>query len=869
VPKSTDDLISFKQAPGNPSDYFLLRVDITEGLSQLFRYRLIGHTRKAPPDGKSWAEVWIGQPVVISIATASEKTRQLSGQVKGFEIVHADGGHVEFIIDVVPALFTTQLSRNSRMFQKMDALEIIKKVLKDYPGIVIFEKLKLDPPFTKREYCLQYRETDFDFVTRLMEEEGIFFYFRFDEAAGRFKHKLVLANHAQAYIEGLPKTLNYRKSNVDQTIKDLTVNVSSLTGKRTTRAYDYLVPDKNLEVVTPSKYKWADKGTENYDYPNWYTDTAEGKRRSTMYMEGKEAWSVLMHGTTNYTEIIAGGSHEVSEEQFKVLYKKIVMISVTHSFYDPTNDTGEPASHHCSFTAIPSSTVFRPQRTTPKPVIPGTQRAAVVGPQGDEIYTDEHGRIKVQFMWDRDGKKDEKSSCWIRVMQQWAGPGYGAQWIPRIGMEVLVSFLEGDPDQPIVIGTVYNGANKVPLELTARKTQSGWRTVSSKGGGTRQELLFEDDAGKEEIYMYTGRNHRLVVDKDESNKIGGDQQTGIGGNQLLKVEKDRDIKVTGNNKMVVEGDTHLKTTGDIQWSAGSGQVTYGMSNGVMNIKAAVGINLEVSGNIIAITPAGITLKGTLINSIASGINTIMGTMVMINSGGGGGGSASTSAQQAKAATVLDKLADRKAKGASGGWTKPRELGSNAAAPAAVKSGLGDDVDKLAANSPTLQKQLAELQKDGWKIQYGPAGGGSTANRDTKTITIDGNQKGDASASVQSLAHEAGHAKYPYVADESSRDKYVKGALADEGAATLNNIKVQREIKDATGGKSDIGIAGNPANQKDYNAAYDQFQKDGDEAKARDTIGGIFGQGEETSNTHQKYEDYYGSDYDARHPPKKP
>jgi type VI secretion system secreted protein VgrG len=217
--------------------------------------------------------------------------------------------------------------------------------------------------------------------------------------------------------------------------------------------------------------------------------------------------------------------------------------------------------------------------------------------------------------------------------------------------------------------------------------------------------------------------------------------------------------------------------------------------------------------------------------------------------------------------VLDKLADRKMAGASGAWTKPRELASKAAAPAAAKTGLGADVDAIAAKSPTLQKQLSELKDDGWTIEYGTPGEGSFANRDKKVITIDGNQKGNPNAAAQTLAHEVGHAKYPYVPDESSRDNYVKGALADEGAATLNNVKVQREINSAGG--PDIGIAGNPANQKGYNDAFDQLQKDGDEAKARDTIGGVFGKGEKTSNTNQTYEDYYGSYYDSQHPPKNP
>ncbi len=849
------DLLYFTQVPDGSSEHFLARAELTEGLSQLFSYHLTIQTRTGRPDGKTW----IGQPIAFAVMGAMNAVRMCAGQVRSFEVQYQNKLYCDFTVEVVPALFTTQLSRNSRIFQKMDVLQVIKQVLKDYPNVIVEDKCKGSYP--KRDYLLQYRETDFDFVSRLMEEEGIYYYFKYADGAGRYKHKLILANDVSSYFDGTPPKMSYQRSDVGLTIQQIATNYSSLTAKRTTRAYDYLVPPKNLQVETPSKIPWADKGTEKYDYPGWYLDAGEGKRQGALFMEEQEAWSVVLHGSTNYPDVVSGGVHEIADDQLTPSHKKVVIISTHHSIADPSAATGEPSWHQCSFTAMPSDIAFRPRRTLPHPVIPGTQRAVVVGPKGNEIYTDEHGRIKVQFMWDREGKKDENSTCWIRMMQQWAGPGYGAQWIPRIGHEVLVSFLEGDPDQPVVVGSLYNGANKVPFELNGRETQSGWRTVSSKGKGKRQEFIFEDKAGSEEIYMYTGRNHRLVVDEDESNKIGKNQANNIGANQSTEVGGNRDIKVTGDQKTDVKGNIDLIAMQDVRASAAAGTVKYSMSNGSFVLEAAMSMTLKAGASSISIGPAGISIAGAPTVTITGS------PMVMINSGGGGGGSASA-AQKAKVQAVLDKLADRKLKGAEGAWTDPRKLGSGAPAPKApVKTGLGNDVDALAAKSPTLQKQLEELQKDGWKIVYGKPGGGSFADRSTKTITLDPNGKGDTAGTVQTLAHEAGHAKYPYVPDESSRDKYVKGALADEGAATLNNIKVQREINDAGG--PDIGIAGNTANHKAYNDAFDQFKKDGDEAKARDTIGGIFGKGEKTSNTNQPYEEYYGSDYDKRHPPKKP
>jgi hypothetical protein len=226
-------------------------------------------------------------------------------------------------------------------------------------------------------------------------------------------------------------------------------------------------------------------------------------------------------------------------------------------------------------------------------------------------------------------------------------------------MEVLVSFLEGDPDQPVVIGCLYNGDNKVPLELEGRKTQSGWRTVSSKGKGKRQEFIFEDKAGSEEIYLYGQRNHRVVFDEDESIKIGKNQATQIGKDQSTEVTGNRDIKVQGNQKTAVMGSTDLESLSDVRWSAGAGTVKYSMSNGMFNLEAAMSITLKAGASSISIGPAGISITGT--------------PMVLINSGGGGG--SASAAQKAKVQAVLDKLADRKSKGGSGAWTDPRKLGA--------------------------------------------------------------------------------------------------------------------------------------------------------------------------------------------------
>jgi type VI secretion system secreted protein VgrG len=646
------NLIKIIEAPGGDDDLFLLRVDMSEGLSQLFRYKLTLSAHRGRPKQIDW----LGQSVTFTIGTDPATAFKVNGQVSSFEIHRLASNFTEFSIDLVPSLWTARLSQNSRIFQEMDVRAIIAAVLKDYPDVKFEDKCKSSYP--KREYCLQYRETDFDFISRLMEEEGIFYYFRFGKA-GRYQHILYLGDDTSAYFEGMPKKLQYRSVETADNIHDMSVATQAIVGKRTTRAYDYLEPPKKLQAEVPSKLNWADKRTESYDYPLIYKDVGEGNRQAKMFMERHEAWSAVVQGASTYLSLVPGGRHDVSDEQQLPPHKKIVMIAVSQSIHDSENANTGASYHVGSFTAIPSDVTFRPQRSTPRPLIPGTQRAVVVGPPGEEIYTDEHGRIKVQFMWDREGKKDAKSSCWIRYMQQWAGPGYGAQWIPRIGMEVLVSFLEGDPDQPVVIGCLYNGDNKVPYELEGRKTQSGWRTVSSKGKGKRQEFIFEDKAGSEEVYLYGQRNHRVVFDEDESIKIGRNQANQIGANQSTEVGGNRDIKVQGNQKTAVTGSTDLESLSDVRWSAAGGSVKYSMSSGMFNLEAATSITLKAGASSISIGPAGISIIGA--------------PMVLINSGGGGG--SASAAQKAKVQAVLDKLADRKMKGGEGGWTDPRKLGT--------------------------------------------------------------------------------------------------------------------------------------------------------------------------------------------------
>jgi len=304
---------------------------------------------------------------------------------------------------------------------------------------------------------------------------------------------------------------------------------------------------------------------ENYDYPGFYENRGDGDGLTKTRIEEEEVAYNVVSAAGTYRSFTAGGKftlsrHEISGEQGG----SYVITSISHQARENSYDVGDGGSHdyYNSFQCIPDDVVFRPARVTKLPYVRGPQTAVVVGPSGEEIYTDEFGRIKVQFYWDRVGENDENSSIWIRVSQQWAGKKWGAVFIPRIGHEVIVSFLEGSPDRPLVTGCVYNADNMPPYDLPANKTQSGWKTRSTKDGGTANfnELRFEDLKGSEEIYIHAEKDQNNHVENDETTFVGHDRSEDVGHNETIKIGNDRTEEV-GKNESITIGDNRTESVG--------------------------------------------------------------------------------------------------------------------------------------------------------------------------------------------------------------------------------------------------------------------------------------------------------------------
>ncbi|OAD19854.1 type VI secretion system Vgr family protein [Candidatus Thiomargarita nelsonii] len=411
--------------------------------------------------------------------------------------------------------------------------------------------LQNEPP--KREYCVQYRESEFDFISRLLEEEGIFYFFEHHDN----KHILVMGDSPSAHkaIQGESQIIFHepRPGQVadEPHIYSFNYTEEILSGKVSLKDYNFKKPALNLKGE-----KTGDKNTELevYDYPGKFDEPGRGNNLAKVRLEEYQTVKKEGSGATTCTHFAAGFFFTMEEYPRDDFNKKYLITQHQISGSQPQvleETAGESgSSFSSSFECIPFEVPYRPDRVTPKPVVEGSQTAIVVGPKGEEIYTNEHGQVKVQFHWDREGKMDEKSSCWIRVSQLWAGRRWGAMYIPRIDQEVIVDFLEGDPDRPIITGRVYHGTNKPPYPLPAEKTKSTIKSDSSKGGGGFNEIRFEDKKGKEEVY--------IQAEKDRNELVKNDMSTNVKHDQSLTVHHDRTKTIKHNETITIDG-TSTKT----------------------------------------------------------------------------------------------------------------------------------------------------------------------------------------------------------------------------------------------------------------------------------------------------------------------
>lgn len=500
-------------------------------------------------------------------------SRYFHGTINSFELREKARNFTVYHASMVPAAWKLLHRHDCRIFQKKTIKQIISKILKD-ANIKHNWYLKGNAPPEKREYCVQYRESDWNFISRLLEEEG--FYYFFSHKKG--KHVLEIGNDKPFHptIPGGSPKLSYHPP--EPTMPD-TEHIFSLFYREGIRSGTVTLNDFNFEKPTldfkSSKKAKKNPDLEIYDYPGLYEVPQVGKSLADIRLQEAQSKRQTVQGGSDCIRFTSGYHFVLEDHYRKSLNQKYVLTRLTHfgeKHQDLESGSINRRIHYSNaFSCIPHSTSYRPARVTPKPQISGSQTAIVVGPSGEEIYTDKYGRVKVQFHWDRLGKSDKDSSCWIRVSQQWAGKGWGAIYIPRIGQEVVVDFLEGDPDRPLIIGRVYHIQNTVPYSLPKEKTKSTVMSNSSIGGGGSNEFRFEDKKGSEEIYIHAQKDLNGVVENDQKEVIKNNRKLHVKNDSLHTAT---DITLEGSNTITLKvgGSTIVMDSSSIKISSSLVQI---------------------------------------------------------------------------------------------------------------------------------------------------------------------------------------------------------------------------------------------------------------------------------------------------------
>ncbi|WP_374942761.1 type VI secretion system Vgr family protein [Sphingomonas sp.] len=597
------------------------------------------------------------------------------------ELGRDDRGH-NYRLVLRPALDFLTLNRRNRIFQNKSAVDIVKSLL------AVPYQAKLDGTYDPLEYCVQYQESDFDFISRMMEYEGIYYHY---EHSGD-SSKLVLVDSSNAHDDLAPasvKVMSEASRRPDAPIWSVTERRALGPAKVTVADYDFEAPSTEFlkskaaakilgeptkrggQTAEGSAPAWG-AAAEVYDFPGkiiYKTNDPAAKNKQSATASRYSALWLDAHRRRMARSFAEGALFSAAVGRRLTLnYEdgtstEYLIVGTAHDYSAPSYDSGEgEETFGCTLELMPATEQYRPAMVTPRPRILGPQTALVVGPAGEEIYTDKYGRIKVQFPWDREGKKDEKASCFIRVVQAAAGQAWGSFSLPRIGQEVVVTFLDGDPDRPLVTGAVYNGNNPTPATLPDNKTQFGLHTRITKGGGGHNRWWFEDKKGSEVVWFRAERDYdahvlhgnetRLYTDGNRTTdfKTGNDTKTLDKGNLTTLIKKGDETRTIelGKRTTTINGDDTLEIKmGNRATTIKMGNDTLKVAMGNIDTKADLGkismeamqsIELKVGGSSILIDQVGITIKGTvkvdikgiMVNSSADAIHIVLGGIVMIN-----------------------------------------------------------------------------------------------------------------------------------------------------------------------------------------------------------------------------------------------
>ncbi|WPN57887.1 type VI secretion system Vgr family protein [Pseudomonas sp. P9_31] len=607
-------------SPLGPEVLLLKDMGGGEELGRLFNYELQLHSLDNAID----LNQLLGKPMCLSLQLDDGGERHFHGIVARCSQNVDQGQFASYQATLRPWLWLLSRTSDCRIFQNLTIPQIIKQVFRDL-GFSDFEDA-LSRPYREWEYCVQYRETSFDFVSRLMEQEGIYYFFRHEQG----RHVLVLADAYGAHTSapGYASVPYYPKNEQQRErdhIHDWHLAQEVQPGSLELNDYDFQRPSARIDVRSAMPRPHTAGDYPLYDYPGTYVQSADGEHYARTRIEALQTLHEQVELSGNARGLGSGHLFSLTGFSRQDQNREYLIVGTRYSISQESGETGigaASAQFESSLTCIDAQQSYRPLPNTLRPIVKGPQTALVVGPKGEEIWTDQFGRVKVHFYWDRHDQSNENSSCWIRVSQSWAGKNWGSMQIPRIGQEVIVSFLEGDPDRPIITGRVYNAEQTVPYDLPENATQSGMKSRSSKGGSPANfnEIRMEDKKGAEQLYIHAERNQDIVVEVDESHSVGHDRNKSIGHNETVTI---------GNNRLRIVKQEDILSVGQ--------RKTDSISQSYV-IEVGENLRLVCGESILELNASGqINLTGVQISFYASGdaeINT--GGVLHLNNGGGPG-----------------------------------------------------------------------------------------------------------------------------------------------------------------------------------------------------------------------------------------
>jgi type VI secretion system secreted protein VgrG len=625
-PASSDPFVTITLSPDPGIELVFDGMHMVDELGRPFEIDLDVTSSKPQADLTSL----LGATVSMSFKKQAGATPQyLNARLVRLQYAGLTGGAYRYRLLLRPWIWLLSRTQDCKIFQKQSPFAIINAVFKDAGFSDVQDKRSLSSGSTVLDYCVQYRETSLDFVTRLMEQYGIYYYFTHTASA----HTLVFADDLSSHTAVTPAIPYQRQMTEARSTKDhiwdFSADLELQSSSCTYLDYNFTTPSADLTVKSIDSTAQSELASEVFDYPGLYDTVDNGKKLIEVRMEDLTARRQTLGGSTNSRAVQTGVKITLSSHPDTSMNQDYLIIGCTTTF--GSGDSRSAAggelvdTYNCTFHAIPGKTPFRLANKTAKPMIRGPQTAKVVGASGDEITTDQYGRVKVKFPWDRSPAQDDTASCWIRVSHVIAGAGFGTMFLPRVGQEVIVEFLEGNPDRPIITGRVYNATVKVPYDLPADKTKSSIKSNSSLGGGGFNELRFEDKKDSEELFINAQKDYNEVVLNNKTVKITQDHTMTVSqGNHSVTISQgDHSTTVSaGKHSTTVSAKDHVLTV-----SAGNHTIT--VSAGQSSITAGQSITLTVGGSSIKVAPDGITLSAPKITVTGDTQVQVSGAQVQI------------------------------------------------------------------------------------------------------------------------------------------------------------------------------------------------------------------------------------------------